>query len=129
MIKRNNPGNIRPAVIKWRGENTRAGQPFCEFIDLQHGCRAMLKLLQTYMHRHGLRTISGIITRWAPPSDNNDTSAYCSAVARMTGYAVHATLADTADVLIALANAMARVEHGGISPDQATWRAAWDMLD
>jgi hypothetical protein len=49
---------------------------FARFDTVENGIRACAKLLQTYQRKHGLFTIRGMINRWAPPSDNNDTSAY-----------------------------------------------------
>lgn len=36
----------------------------------------MLVTLRTYVCKYGLRTVREIITRWAPPQDNNDTERY-----------------------------------------------------
>lgn len=40
--------------------------------------------LITYQDKYGLRTIRGIINRWAPPVENN-TEAYIQGVAKQTG--------------------------------------------
>jgi hypothetical protein len=45
------------------------------------GWRAGAVCLLAYQDLHGLRTVRGIIDRWAPPSDNNPTSAYVDFVA------------------------------------------------
>lgn len=128
IIKRNNPGNIRPTTKKWLGECTRPGQPFCEFQSIEYGCRAMIKLLSTYMTKHGLTTIQTIIQRWAPPSDNNDTQSYCNHVARMTGYGITQVLASNKQTLINLAKSMTRVEHGINPPADDVWNKAWQLL-
>ncbi len=54
---------------------------FARFVSHEYGIRALALLLTTYQDRHGLRTIRGIVTRWAPGAEN-DTEAYIAAVAR-----------------------------------------------
>jgi hypothetical protein len=41
--------------------------------------------LIAYQDKHGLRTIRQIVSRWAPPTENN-TNAYVRAVAADTGW-------------------------------------------
>jgi len=81
-----NPGNIEhlPAN-KWQGlADPPSDGRFCRFTSHEHGIRALAALLTSYQDRHGLRTVRGIITRWAPPGEN-DTGAYVAAVARRMG--------------------------------------------
>lgn len=125
-IKRNNPGNIRPAPQKWQGEITPPGSPFCHFSTLTLGSRAMLKLLRNYIVRHKRDTIPKIINRWAPPSENN-TSAYISYVANRLHVTPDTPLKPDKETLIALAAAMAHIEHG-TEPHQAIWHQAYDLL-
>lgn len=40
------------------------------------GVRALLVTLRTYVVKHHLHTVREIITRWAPPSDRNNTEKY-----------------------------------------------------
>lgn len=91
-FRNRNPGNIDyvPAN-RWQGQIglgdawLPAGQRrFAEFVSHEYGIRALAALLTTYQDRHGLRTVRGIINRWAPPKENN-TSAYVLAVARAVG--------------------------------------------
>ena len=81
-----NPGNIEhSAANKWQGlaEPPSDGR-FCRFTGHEYGLRALAVLLVTYQDRHGLRTVRDIITRWAPPAEN-DTTAYLAAVVRRMG--------------------------------------------
>lgn len=84
-----NPGNIdfNPAN-KWQGqvgiETTGSPPRFAVFESPEYGIRALAMLLNTYQDRHGLRTVRGIINRWAPPVENV-TSAYVAAVSRHIG--------------------------------------------
>ena len=81
-----NPGNIEHVPAnKWQGlDDPPSDGRFCRFVSHEHGIRALAALLTTYQDRHGLRTVRGIINRWAPPGEN-DTGAYVAAVARRMG--------------------------------------------
>ena len=87
-IRNNNPLNIRrTGKDQWKGlSKTQNDRSFCQFETLEWGWRAAFYLLtRTYYHKYRLYTIRGIISRWAPPQDNNDTSAYIANVSRLTG--------------------------------------------
>ena len=125
-IKRNNPGNIRHTAVYWQGEVTPPGDTFCSFLSLELGCRAMLKLLRRYINIKKLNTVRKIIAVWAPPAENN-TAAYIDYVARTLDVHPDDTLCANRDTLIALADAMTRVEHGKSVP-HALWANAYKML-
>lgn len=87
-----NPGNIDyiPANA-WQGQIglgdawlPAAERRFAAFADHVWGIRALAVLLTTYQDRHGLRTIQGIVGRWAPGHEN-DSGAYIRHVAQLTG--------------------------------------------
>ena len=74
-FRNNNPGNIRHGE-KWYGLAEKQTDPdFCQFVSVEYGIRAIFKTLETYREKYGLKTVREIITRWAPPSEN-DTEAY-----------------------------------------------------
>jgi len=80
-VHNNNPGNIRRTGDHWTGASMNQTDP--DFVVFDHpdfGIRALAKLLLTYYDRYGLNTISTIISRWAPPSEN-DTGDYIRDVA------------------------------------------------
>lgn len=77
-IRNNNPGNLRD----WGGTIKRDG--FAAFDTPDAGLSAMIKNLQAQQSKHGLNTIAGIISKWAPPSENN-TPAYIADVEKRTG--------------------------------------------
>lgn len=95
----NNPGNMdRMAGDKWQGEirdphDTRltdfqrneliAGR-FSVFVSAEYGVRAMVKNLWAYNDAYHLCTVRGLISKWAPPLENN-TEAYISAACRTLG--------------------------------------------
>lgn len=85
-IRNNNPGNIRWGD-EWKGlvpEVQRTDKSFCQFRTPEFGIRAMIIILRNYQSKYGLKTITGIIKRWAPPNEN-DTQAYILSVALATG--------------------------------------------
>lgn len=81
----NNPGNLRNLGVKWLGATTKPGDVFESFADLKHGIMAMNANLKAYESLYGINTIQGIITRWAPSTDHNNTEAYISFVSSQTG--------------------------------------------
>ena len=115
-LRNNNPLNIRRTADEWRGMRKKQTDPaFCQFITMAYGWRAALLLLtHTYYRRYRLSTIRAIITRWAPPTENN-TEAYIQTVADRLGYDPQMPLgvpADHPDRWMQLALAMAAVENG-----------------
>ena len=120
-----NPGNIDwNERNKWQGQVGReqTGNPprFAVFESHEYGIRALAALLTTYQDRHGLRTVRGIIDRWAPPVENV-TSAYVDAVAR----AMDVGRDDPIDVhtyahMRPLVAAIIKHELGGMPYDAAT---------
>jgi hypothetical protein len=88
-----NPGNIdHVPANRWQGLADPPIEPappggrarFCRFVSHEYGIRALAMLLTTYQDRHGLRTIQGIVSRWAPGVENN-TAAYVRHVCELTG--------------------------------------------
>lgn len=88
MINNNNPGNLRylPS-IPWQGlaDPPSNEQGFCNFITAAKGLRALAIDLRNQQTEHGLRTISKIITKYAPPNDNQ-TIPYILDVSRRTTF-------------------------------------------
>ncbi|NRN30985.1 structural protein [Photorhabdus heterorhabditis] len=85
-IRNNNPGNIRWGD-DWQGlvpESQRTDKSFCQFISPEYGIRAMIKILHNYNRKYNLKTVGGIISRWAPPNENN-TDTYVNRVCKDTG--------------------------------------------
>lgn len=77
-----NPLNIRfSPENQWQGQ-TGVNRGFCVFKSEAYGFRAAYRLLTNYI-KHGFNTIEKIITRWAPPSEN-DTDFYIKFVCQET---------------------------------------------
>lgn len=85
-LRNNNPGNIRHGN-DWKGEKQGGDSAFETFTSVEYGIRAIFKLIDTYIKKHNLETIQGIITRFAPPHENA-TANYINGVVRyMTEHA------------------------------------------
>lgn len=107
MIGKFNFLNIRynPAN-QWQGM-TGNERGFVKFSAPEFGWRAALKLLFNY-HRLGFNTITKIVTRWAPPSEN-DTAKYIKFVAKRTELDKDAVITSRVD-LCKVCAAMAMME-------------------
>ena len=109
-IRNNNPLNIRLSKDKWQGQingkgnidgnsslsSERAGGEavFCQFSSMEYGWRAAFVILcKTYYGKYKLRTIRDIVSRWAPPKENN-TPAYIRHVSDYTGIGPDRDLGD-----------------------------------
>ena len=112
-IRNNNPGNIRASSAEtWQGQTGVDSGGMCIFSDATYGIRALSKLLLTYHDHYGLSTINGIISRWAPPNEN-DTAAYIRAVCDSTSFGADAWLrVGDPSVLAALVRAIIHQENG-----------------
>lgn len=82
-----NPGNIRNGAATFKGEfKPSRDLHFRQFETMQMGIRAISVILLNYYEEEEIDTIRGIISRWAPPSDNNPTAAYIDNVAEVCGF-------------------------------------------
>jgi hypothetical protein len=81
--KQNNPGNIRNQGDVFDGE-IYSGNAFKSFFTMGYGYRAMAILLFNYYTLYGDNTIRKLITRYAPPGEN-DTAGYIEFVRDHTG--------------------------------------------
>ena len=84
-IRNNNPLNIRRNPRnRWRGlRKEQTDKSFCQFTEMKWGLRAAIKLLDNYIRR-GAQTPRQIISRWAPPSEN-DTASYVRKACQRAG--------------------------------------------
>ena len=81
-IRLNNPGLMRKSGDTFVGEAPSNDEEFKAFATMEWGIRCLAKTLLTYHRRHKLETVRGIISRWAPPFEN-DTEAYVDDVCQM----------------------------------------------
>ena len=110
--RNHNPGNMRRCGVRYRGERRPSCDPaFKEFEGDEWGYRAMFVLLESYRRRYAIDTLRAIITRWAPPSEN-DTESYIRFVASRSEVDPDAELQPRDIRLRAIAEAMSRFERG-----------------
>lgn len=111
-IRNNNPGNLEfSASNPWVGQSGDDGR-FAKFETPEHGIRALGRNLLSYQ-RQGIDTVSDIINRWAPASDNNDTDAYIRAVCAQVGVTADQPIdASNPNTLKALCAAIIHHENG-----------------
>lgn len=104
-VRQNNPGNIR----QWAGAGSANG--FAVFPSVMAGMVAMRDNLLAYARR-GLDTVSSIISRWAPSSENN-TGAYITSLSKMLGVNpnAHLNMRDP-NTLAKLMQGITRIEQG-----------------
>jgi hypothetical protein len=111
-VRNNNPGNVMRGEDQWQGEITGNDPRYASFSTPEAGIRAMGKTLITYQDKHGLNTVEGIVSRWAPATENN-TAAYIGTVAKALGVKSDQAidLHDT-NTLARITKAMIGVENG-----------------
>lgn len=124
----NNPGNIDRSNQPWNGEIRDARDPrlgefqrnellngrFCVFPAPEWGIRALALNLRAYQDRLGLRSIRAMISKWAPPNENN-TEGYIQRVAATLKVSPDAPV-DMREYKTAfqMCDAIIRVECGGM---------------
>lgn len=110
-LRNNNPGNIRLDGTRWLGMSpNQTDGTFVQFVSPEYGIRALARVLETYYTAHGLNTVAGIISRWAPPQEN-DTAAYIADVANHLGVDPNAPI-DVSAYLPSLVAAITQHENG-----------------
>ena len=112
-VRNFNPGNLERSSIEWLGlAEQRGEQRFCVFREARWGFRALALDLFTSWTK-GRKTVRDIVTRFAPP-DENDTKAYVDAVAAALKVSPDEALhLDDDTQLSALTRAIAVHEAGG----------------
>lgn len=111
-LRNNNPGNIRLGSVHFQGEISGTDKSFRTFKTVGYGYRALMMTLRTYEDKYGLKTIRGMISRWAPGNENN-TAAYIAAVSKKTGLGREQTISMHDRVTaLRMAAAISEVENG-----------------
>lgn len=85
-IRNNNPGNIK-AGDSWQGATGQDDTGYAQFDTPENGLRAMAVNLKNQQKMHGISTVEDLVTKYAPPSENN-TTAYINSVAQQLGVGV-----------------------------------------
>ncbi len=111
--RNNNPLNIRKNGTRWQGlREIQDDKSFFQFNAMAYGYRAAIKTLRTYQRRYGLKTLREMISRWAPPFEN-DTEAYIRSVSNRAKVRDDVSVnMYNKDVVLRIIEAMAFVENG-----------------
>lgn len=87
-LRNNNPTNVKalPHGQLWNGQTGVDDQGHAVFGTMEDGLRAARTNLQSYATNHGINTVSGVVSRWAPPGlDGSHTGEYAKYVAANMG--------------------------------------------
>lgn len=123
----NNPLNIRYSTANnWKGQ-TGEQSGFCVFDSPENGLRAAMVNLKSY-RKKGVITIGDIISRWAPPTENN-TQNYIDFVCKKLGAAASYEVEQTATEYIELLQAMCIMEIGCQPYEDSIWQKAANMAN
>ena len=85
-LRNNNPGNIIKSNSPWKGKvphSLNTDSRFEQFEQVEYGLRALMRNARTLVQR-GHNTISKLVTKWAPPVEN-DTQKYINFVCKSMG--------------------------------------------
>ncbi|WP_336792485.1 lytic transglycosylase catalytic [Pantoea anthophila] len=108
--RNNNPGNLNYAG-QAGAMLERSGGRFAKFQTAYDGLRAMARQLMLYAKR-GINSVEGIISTWAPSSENN-TGAYVNAISSRLGVDPKAALnLQNPQILSQLMNGIIHHENG-----------------
>ncbi len=114
--------NLNPGNLKFAGQSgaVMGEGGFARFSSIDAGEIALANQLKLYQTRDHLDTLSSIIKKYAPSSDQNDTEAYIKDVAKQTGFSPteKINLQDTS-VLAKLMSAISQHETGRTFPAQS----------
>lgn len=126
-IRNNNPCNIRLSRTTYKGEVTPSSdKAFKQFESMAYGYSAVFVTLRHYHTNLGLKTIRQMISRWAPPSENN-TGSYVKHVSDAAQYDCDAAV-DIKDknLMVKIVSAMSFVENG-LKANQTDVMSGWEM--
>lgn len=130
-MRNNNPGNIRVSGNPWQGKiplSQNTDGAFEQFTAYVWGIRAMIKNLLSY-YSSGTNTLQGIIYKWAPPSDNNDTAAYVAYVSNKTGFSPTQPIdLNNQTTMRKVVMAMTEVENGRPAVTTEQFNYAWNLV-
>lgn len=126
--RNNNPGNIRKSSDQYQGEISSTDKAFKQFETMAYGYRALFVILNTYISKYSLTTIEGIISRYAPPNEN-DTERYINFVSEKSGIDRKEEInIRNKDVMLRLADAMAWMENGERPTHESDISAGYDLF-
>lgn len=113
-IMNNNPCNLKYGC-DWEGmvENSASIDPvFCVFKSPEWGIRAVVKCLFTYKRAYGLESVRAILTRFAPPTENNLTAYIEDVCSRLGVHRDDVLDLHNVDIMLKLVKAIIIHENG-----------------
>ncbi|EMN4129907.1 MULTISPECIES: structural protein [Providencia] len=131
-VRNNNPGNINyNEAHYWKGQlphDSSIEDKFCRFESPEYGVRALFALLRTYQRRYSLQTVSQLITRWAPPDENN-TDDYIHYVAQSLNVSPDTFInLENKTILINFSTSIIKYENNSQPYDELIFEKAWGLL-
>lgn len=110
--RNHNPLNIRLTHDKWVGRcSEQTDKEFVQFTSDLYGFRSAFRIIHNGF-RYGRNTIRKIVSRWAPPNENN-TDNYVRYISDMVSVSPDEVLNyDNLDIMSAIVLAMAKMESG-----------------
>lgn len=126
-----NPGNVLyREEIRWLGQVPdfdRTDARFAQFDTDVYGIRALCRILVNYQKLDACKTLGDMVSRWAPPAEN-DTAAYIADVERRTGLAADGPVDLTrVSELATIARALITHENGRCNYNADTLNRAATM--
>lgn len=129
-MRNNNPGNLKISGSPWQGKisvKQNTDGTFEQFTSYVWGLRAMIKLLRdTYIGKWNLRTLSAIISKYAPNTEN-DSQAYINFVSQKTGIGPYQQVNTDYHTMKKIVKAMAEMENGRPAVDDQFFNLAWNL--
>jgi hypothetical protein len=122
-MRNNNPLNIKLSAETWQGK-IKSTNGFEAFSTIEYGYRAAIKTMHTYYTRDKIRTISALVSKWAPPIENK-TSSYIAFVEEDSGLE-KAVFSFNFDNVARIVSAMSFMESG-IRPTDIQLSEAWAL--
>lgn len=127
-IRNNNPGNIEKTTTLWKGEipqfkNTDGR--FKQFYNYIYGVRAIILNIKAYF-RKGIKTPRQVISRWAPPGENN-TDNYIRFVSSYIGVPENLPIPFEKSTIKKLIEAIIIKENGRLYLNQNDFDKAWQL--
>lgn len=126
-LRNNNPFNIRISNSQWKGKVVPSqDKDFETFKTITLGVRAGLKLIINHI-TGGSNTISKLVSKWAPATENATTS-YIDYVSKKTGIAKSQIISPLdKETVIRIAEEMTAFETGHYL-DKSYYDEAWRLL-
>lgn len=129
--RNNNPLNIRiNANNNWQGKvQANTDRVFEQFISMPYGYRAAIKLIRNYISNYACDTVEKIISKWAPPTENN-TDKYITDVCNLSGLTPNTRIGlNSKNAIKKMVYAMSIIENGNTDATRAAGLPNMDIIE